>query len=180
MLAAAGRSGATDEILPLVYDELRRIAAARLAKTPSGNTLQPTALVHEAYLRLVGSNDTGWNGRRHFFAAAARAIRDTLVEQARRKARLKYGGERERVDLDVGQLLTDRPAEDVLAVDEALRKLESTDARAAKVVELRCFAGLSEAETAAALGASERTVRREWVYARNWLKRELTRSRRQE
>ncbi|MBI3843552.1 MAG: sigma-70 family RNA polymerase sigma factor [Planctomycetes bacterium] len=180
MLAAAGRSGATDEILPLVYDELRRIAAARLAKTPSGNTLQPTALVHEAYLRLVGSNDTGWNGRRHFFAAAARAIRDTLVEQARRKARLKHGGERERVDLDVGQLLTDRPAEDVLAVDEALRKLESTDARAAKVVELRCFAGLSEAETAAALGASERTVRREWVYARNWLKRELTRSRRQE
>jgi RNA polymerase sigma factor (TIGR02999 family) len=173
---ARGDKQAASDLLPLVYAELRTLAGARMARTPPGNTLQPTALVHEAYLRLVGLEDPGWKGRQHFFGAAARAMRDILVEQARRKARLKHGGGQRRVAVDPAELAIEPPAEDVLAVDEALRRLEREDPRCAEIVLLRYFAGLTEAETAAALGLSERTVRRDWRYARSWLQRELASS----
>lgn len=144
-----------------------------MAKTPPGNTLQATALVHEAYMRLVGSGDPGWKGRGHFFGAAAQAMRDILVEQARRKARLKRGGDRKRVNVDPDELAAEPQPEAILAIDEALGRLEQEDARSAEIVLLRFFAGLTEGEIAAGLGLSERTVRREWRYARSWLQREL-------
>jgi RNA polymerase sigma factor (TIGR02999 family) len=171
--AAAGDSDAARQLLPLVYAELRKLAESRLAKTPPGNTLQPTALVHEAYLRLVGSGDRGWQGRNHFFGAAAQAMRDILVEQARRKARIKHGGGRIRLDLDQVDVPAEPPPEEVLGVDEALAKLEKEDPRGAQVVVLRYFGGLSEPETAAVLGVSEATVVRDWRHARTWLFREL-------
>ncbi|MCP4246298.1 MAG: sigma-70 family RNA polymerase sigma factor [bacterium] len=174
--AARGEKRAAEELLPLVYAELRRLAEARMAKTPPGGTLQPTALVHEAYLRLVGSGDPGWKGRHHFFGAAAQAMRDILVEQARRKARLKRGGDRKRVDIDPANFAGEPQAEEIVAVDEALKRLEQQDARSAEIVLLRYFAGLTEAEIAAALDLSERTVRRDWRYARSWLQRELSRT----
>jgi RNA polymerase sigma factor (TIGR02999 family) len=159
--AAGGDSDAARHLLPLVYGELRKLAEARLAKTPPGNTLQPTALVHEAYLRLIGSGDPGWQGRNHFFGAAARAMRDILVEQARRKARIKHGGGRARLELDDVQLVVEPDPQEVLAVDEALAKLEKEDPRTAQVVILRYFGGLTEPETAAILDVSESTVVRE-------------------
>jgi len=171
--AAGGDSDAARQLLPLVYAELRKLAESRLAKTPPGNTLQPTALVHEAYLRLVGSGDPGWQGRNHFFGAAAQAMRDILVEQARRKSRVKHGGGLARLELDEVQTAEEPDPQEVLGVDEALAKLEKEDPRAAQVVVLRYFGGLTEPETAAVLEVSESTVVRDWKFARTWLFREL-------
>ena len=168
MLHAAERGDpeATRAVLPLVYDELRRLARNLMAKTPPGNTLQPTALVHEAYVRLVRNEDPGWNSRGHFFAAAAEAMRRILVEQARRKSRQKHGGGMKRVNVEDVDLPIDVAAEDILAIDEALGRLEATDKRKADVVKLRYFAGLTIEETARALGISEPTVERDWRFAR--------------
>lgn len=167
--AVKGDASAARELLPLVYHELHRLAQARMSKTPPGNTLQPTALVHEAYLRLVGNGDPGWNSRGHFFGAAAQAMRNILVEQARRKAAVKHGGQAARVAGAAEEPLFESPAEDILALDEALQKLERYDAEAARVVVFKHFAGLSDAEIAASLNISERTVRRDWRFARAWL-----------
>lgn len=173
--AAAGDRKAAADLLPLVYDELRRLAAARLADEPSGNTLQPTALVHEAYLRLVGAPDGDhWSHRGHFYAAAAEAIRRILVEHARRKKRVKHGGERQRLSLDVAESMVQAPSEDLTALDEALTRLTAHDPLKAEVVKLRFFAGLNMPEIAQALGLSLATVERYWTYARLWLYAELT------
>ena len=171
MLRAAelGDAEAAAAVLPLVYGELRKLAGAMMVKTPPGNTLQPTALVHEAYVRLVGKEDPGWNSRGHFFGAAAQAMRRILVEQARRKARRKHGGDLARVDADEADLPIEPPNEDMLALDEALKRLEDIDKRKADVVMLRYFAGLSIEEAAAALGVSEPTVERDWRFARAFL-----------
>jgi RNA polymerase sigma factor (TIGR02999 family) len=177
LLNAIGRGDphAAAELLPFVYDELRRLAAARLADEPSGNTLQPTALVHEAYLRLVGSPDGDhWNHRGHFFAAAAEAIRRILVENARRKKRDKHGGGRQRVSLEVAESMAQAPSEDLLALDEALTRLTAHDPIKAEVVKLRFFAGLTMPEVAQTLGLSLATAERYWTYARLWLYAELT------
>lgn len=174
--AAQGDLQAAEELLPLVYDELRTLARARLRKVPPGQTLQPTALVHEAYLRVVGHEDPGWDSRGHFFAAAALAMRDILVEQARRKLAKKRGGDRCRVDTDQVEPAVMPPSEDVLAVDEAVHRLEQDDPRKGQIVNLRYFAGLTSAETASALGVSVGTIEREWRYIRAWLQRELTAS----
>ena len=172
--AAAGDPNAAAALLPLVYDELRKVAAARLAQERPGQTLQATALVHEAYLRLAGSApDPGWNGRGHFFAAAAEAMRRILVETARRKGRLKRGGERRRLDIGGNEPAAEAPAEDLLAVDEALTALAAVHPEAAALVKLRYFAGLTLAEAAAATGLSESTADRRWRYARAWLSRWL-------
>jgi RNA polymerase sigma factor (TIGR02999 family) len=161
------------ELLPIVYAELRQLAGALAGRLPPGQTLQPTALVHEAYLRLVGDRDPGWNGRRHFFGAAARAMRDILVEQARRKGAQKHGGGGRRVELTEGLAVIEPPAEDVLAVDEAIQKLQAEKPNLAEVAMLRYFAGLSVDETAAVLGMSASTLAREWRFARAWLVRQL-------
>lgn len=166
---------ASRDLLPLVYDELRRLAQVRMAHEPPGQTLQPTALVHEAYLRVTEGTRPDWNSRGHFFAAAARAMRRILVEQARRKAREKHGGGHRRADVEVNDLPVsiEKPLGDVLAVDEAVQKLEAEDERKGQIVNLRYFAGLTAEETAAALGLSDRTVRREWRFIKVWLRREL-------
>ncbi len=171
--AAAGDSDAAAALLPLVYEELHRLAQARLRRTPPGNTLQTTALIHEAYLKLVGSGDPGWSGRHHFFGAAARAMREILVDQARRKASAKHGGGVRRVDLDQAEIVLDEPPESLLALDGALKKLEAEEPRLGEIVMLRYFAGLTQGETAAALGVSERTIERDWRYIKAWLRREL-------
>ena len=173
--AVDGDPRAAEDLLPLVYDELRTLARARLRKIPPGQTLQPTALVHEAYLRVIGNQDPGWDGRGHFFAAAARAMRDILVEQARRKMALKRGGDRRRVAAEQAEPVFEPPTDDVLAVHEAVKRLEQDDPRKGQIVNLRYFARLTTAETAAALGVSVGTVEREWRYIRAWLQRELTR-----
>lgn len=170
----AGDATASGELLPIVYEELRKLARSLMAKTPPGNTLQPTALVHEAYLRLVGSEDPGWNGRGHFFGAAAQAMRHILVEQARRKARQKHGGDRKRLDADEIDIPIDIPVEDMIALDEALERLRAHDARKAEVVTLRYFAGLTIEETAKALNVTERTVERDWRFARALLNQQLS------
>jgi RNA polymerase sigma factor (TIGR02999 family) len=169
-----GDPNAGEQLLPLVYDELRKLAARKLAQEKSGQTLQATALVHEAYLRLVGPDDARrWDGRGHFFAAAAEAMRRILVEQARRKKALRRGGRA------IGQVLREddrvsAPVNDeVLDLDEALRKFEAVDRQAAQVVKLRIFAGMTIEESAQALGVSTRTADRCWAYARAWLSREL-------
>ncbi|MHC4217881.1 MAG: sigma-70 family RNA polymerase sigma factor [Planctomycetota bacterium] len=171
ILKAIGEPGsaAADELLPLVYDELRKLAANRMAHEPSGLTLQATALVHEAYMRLVGDRDVPWDGRGHFFAAAAEAMRRILVEQARKRARLKRGGGKKRVPLDVADPAADEDSTDLVALDEALRRMEQQDPRMHEVVMLRFFAGLSVEDTAAALDVSPRTVKRDWQCARAWL-----------
>jgi RNA polymerase sigma factor (TIGR02999 family) len=171
---ARGDAHAAAELLPLVYDELRRLAAARLAAEPSGHTLQPTALVHEAYLRLVGSPDgDSWDNRGHFFAAAAEAMRRLLVESARRKERYKHGGGRQRVGLEAAEPLVRAPSEDLVALDEALTRLTAHDPVKAEVVKLRYFAGLTMPEIARSVGLSLATVERYWTYARIWLYAEL-------
>lgn len=165
--ARAGDPRAATDLLPLVYDELRKLAQARMVKTPPGNTLQPTALVHEAYLRLIGNESTAWNSRGHFFAAAAQAMRQILVDQARRKSSRKHGGEHTRVELDeIEPAFEADRLTDVLELDEALNQLQLTDGRKAKIVMLRYFAGLTNEETAAALDVSVSTVEREWRFAR--------------
>jgi RNA polymerase sigma factor (TIGR02999 family) len=165
-----GDVGASEQLLPLVYDELRKLAAQRLAQEKPGQTLQATALVHEAYLRLVGSGDPGWGGRGHFFAAAAEAMRRILVENARRKARLKAGGDRRRVDLGAVEPVIEGSAVDLIALDEALTALEARDKRKADLVRLRFFAGLTIEQAAAALGISAATANNDWSYAKSWLR----------
>jgi len=163
-------AGAPAELLPLVYDELRRLAAQRLSHELPGQTLDATALVHEAYLRLVGATGGAhWDNRGHFFAAAAEAMRRILVENARRKHTLKRGGDRARQKLDEAELLAPQPREDLLALDEALTQLAATDRAAADLVQLRYFGGLSIPEAAHVLGISPRTADRLWTYARAWL-----------
>jgi RNA polymerase sigma factor (TIGR02999 family) len=161
------------ELLPAVYAELRRLAGAMTSRLPPGQTLQPTALIHEAYLKLVRDRDPGWEGRRHFFGAAAQAMREILVDQARRKASIKRGGRGQRIELDDGLALIEPPAEDVLALDEALKKLQAEKPHLAEVVMLRYFTGLSLEETAGVVGRSVSTLSREWRFARAWLAREL-------
>lgn len=169
-----GDPSAANRLLPLVYDELRKLAAARLADEKPGQTLQPTALVHEAYVRLVGGGQPqDWNGRGHFFGAAAEAMRRILVEQARRKRRRKHGGERRRVDFDEALGLADGASPDLLALDDVLTRFEKVDADAAGVVKLRYFAGLTMPEVAEALDISLRQAERNWTYAKTWLHREL-------
>ncbi len=170
-----GDPQAASQLLPLVYDELRKLAAHRLAHQTPGQTLQPTALVHEAYLRLVDDPEgRDWDSRGHFFAAAAEAMRRILVENARRKGRRKRGGGLTRRDLDTAEPLAEpEVCEDLLALDEALTKLASADPQAAQLVQLRYFAGLSIPEAAQALGISPRSADRLWAYARVWLLREV-------
>lgn len=172
---SGGDPQAAEHLLPLVYDELRKLAAQKLAHEKPGQTLQPTALVHEAYLRLVAAGgpsgeEAEWDSRGHFFAAAAEAMRRILVENARRKSRVKHGGQRQRVDLDEGQVPDRAPPEEILALDEALTQLAQEDATAARVVQMHFFAGLSIEETAQALGMSRATAYRHWTYARAWLR----------
>jgi RNA polymerase sigma factor (TIGR02999 family) len=165
-----GDPHAAEQLLPLVYDELRRLAAQRLAQEKPGQTLEATALVHEAYLRLVDVNRVShWDSRGHFFAAAAEAMRRILIDQARRKQRAKRGGGRHRVSLDKSLCLAEGPDEDVLALDEALAKLARAAPAKAELVKLRYFAGLSLEEAGRVLGISHRTAKRHWVYARAWL-----------
>ena len=171
--ATAGDRQAAAELLPLIYDDLRKLARSRMAKLAPGQTLQPTALVHEAYARVIGSGDPGWDGRGHFFAAAAQAMRNILVDQARRKGALKRGGGRQRLELQDGDLAIQPPREDILALDEALRRLEADDPRKGRIVNLRYFAGLTAEETAAALDVSVGTVEREWRYIKAWLHTQL-------
>lgn len=168
-----GDSRAAAELLPLVYEELRRLARSRMAGESPGQTLQPTALVHEAYLRLLGASDVKWDGRGHFFGAAALAMRRILVERARARGRIKRGGGAARVPLEDAALATEPPPDELLALDEALDRLAAYDKRKADVVMMRYFAGLSIDETAAALGVSPATVKNEWAFARAWLHREI-------
>lgn len=163
-----------DDLLPLVYDELRRLAAVHLAQERPGQTLQPTALVHEAYLRLAdGQRGAGWDNPRHFFAAASEAMRRILVERARSKASIKRGGALRRLDIDEQLLVDDEKSAELLALDEALAELEKHDAEAAQIVKLRYFGGLTHQEAAAALSISRRAADRLWTLARTWLYRRL-------
>jgi RNA polymerase sigma factor (TIGR02999 family) len=176
-----GDPQAAAQLLPLVYDELRQLAAAKLAQEKPGQTLQATALVHEAYLRLVASpeckrgEEPHFNSRGHFFAAAAEAMRRILIENARRKGRVRRGGGLRRVGLDEAQLLTDGPNEDLLALDDALNRLAELDPVRAELVKLRFFAGLTMPEAAAVLGISLTTAERYWTFARAWLHAEMSR-----
>jgi len=172
--AQAGDRQAAADLLPLVYAELRELARARLAREAPGQTLQPTALVHEAYLRVAGDSHVSWEGRQHFFFAAARAMREILVEQARRKAGPKRGGDRSRQDLDDACAILEPPSGDVLAVHEALKELEERDPLEAQIVLLRYFTGLTMDETAEVLGLAERTLDRHWRYVRAWLMKRLS------
>ncbi|HMF12181.1 MAG TPA: sigma-70 family RNA polymerase sigma factor [Gemmataceae bacterium] len=166
-----GDPHAAEQLLPLVYDELRKLAARRLAQEKPGQTLQATALVHEAYLRLVGNQD--FENRRHFFAAAAEAMRHVLVDRARRRKRTKQGGGWQRVPLDEAIAASTSAPDELLAIDEALTRLEKDDPQAAAVVKLRYFAGLSADETAHSLGISRASVYRHWNFARAWLLQEI-------
>lgn len=170
--AGAGDDQAASALLPLVYEQLRRIAEVRMRGERRDHTLQPTALVHEAYARLVGAGEVAWRGRGHFFVAAAEAMRRILVEHARARGRLKRAGGRARLKLDMGtvaDLAGDDKAEEIIALDAALRRLQEQRPRVAQVVQLRFFAGLTVDETAAALGVSPRTVDLDWAFARAWL-----------
>jgi RNA polymerase sigma factor (TIGR02999 family) len=169
-----GDAAAAEQLLPLVYDELRKLAAQRLAREKPGQTLQATALVHEAYLRLVGAGDPGWSSRGHFFAAAAEAMRRILVENARRKAGPRAGGDHRRVDLDAVEPAIDDPPVDLIALDEALTALEARDKRKADLVRLRYFAGMSIEQAARALGISVATANNDWSYAKSWLRLAMT------
>jgi RNA polymerase sigma factor (TIGR02999 family) len=165
-----GDPRASEELLPLVYDELRKLAAQKLAQERLGQTLQASGLVHEAYVRLVGNEgDIEWGNRGHFFGAAAEAMRRILIENARRKGRIRHGGELRRVDLDSEVALSDESSTNLLALDEALERLAAEEPAAAQVVKLRYFAALTIEETAATAGISVRTVNRHWAFARAWL-----------
>jgi RNA polymerase sigma factor (TIGR02999 family) len=166
-----GDPRAAEQLLPLVYDELRKLAAVRLAQERPGQTLQATALVHEAYLRLVGDGGLHWNSRGHFFAAAAEAMRRILVDRARRKAAAKRGGEFARIELDQDIALAAEVKEDLIALDAALERLAAEYPVQAELVKLRYFGGLSLPDAASALGLSERTAGRHWAFARAWLRR---------
>jgi RNA polymerase sigma factor (TIGR02999 family) len=170
----AGDPKAGDQLLPLVYEELRKLAAVKMAQEKPGQTLQATALVHEAWLRLAGPDEQkAWNSRGHFFGAAAEAMRRILVDRARQKARIRHGGDMERVDLDHVTIATEDSDGTVLAIHEALEKLAVESPQKAEIVKLRYFTGLEHAEIARALGVSEPTVRRHWAYVRSWLYAEL-------
>ena len=172
-LRGADREAALERLLPLVYDELRALARARLRGERPDHTLQATALVHEAYLRLLGAEAPPWSDRAHFFHAAAEAMRRILIDHARRRGRIKRGGDRVRVPLEAATLATEPDLDRLMALDEAIRRLDEQEPRVADVVRLRFFAGLSVAETAAALELSERSVNRDWALARAWLYRAL-------
>ncbi len=167
--AQKGDPQAADELLPLVYDELRKLAAHKMAQQPPGQTLQATALVHEAWLKLVGSGREHWEGRRHFFSAAAEAMRHILIDRARKRLAIRHGAGQQRLDIDEVEVAAPVEQETVLALNEALDELEKTDPAKAEVVKLRFFIGLSERETAEILGLSERTIERYWSYAQAWL-----------
>ena len=168
-----GEAQAAEELLPLVYDELRRLAAHKMAHEPPGQTLQPTALVHEAWLRLAGSENQRWANRGHFFAVAAEAMRRILIERARRRQRVRHGGGQERVDVDEVEIAAPESDERLLQVHEALNQLAREDREKAEVVKLRFFVGLTDREVAELLGLSERTVERHWAYAKAWLFRAM-------
>ncbi len=168
-----GDPKATDELLPLVYEELRRLAAQKMAHEAAGHTLQPTALVHEAWLRLAGEENQKWDGRGHFFAAAAESMRRILIERARRKNALKRGGDFQRVNLDDVDVAALADDDTLLLINDALEKLEKEDPDAAQVVKLRFFAGLTNEEAGQVLGVTSRTAKRYWTFARAWLFQEL-------
>ncbi len=164
-----GDAGSSEDLLPVVYEELRRLAMSRMAKEASGQTLQATALVHEAWLRLVQDGDRTWQNRAHFFGAAAEAMRRILIENARRKSRLKRGGDLLRVDLGDVELVDTTPDEKILLINEALEQMETSDPEKARVVVLKFFGGLTNQEVAENLGVTERTVERHWAFAKAWL-----------
>jgi RNA polymerase sigma factor (TIGR02999 family) len=169
-----GDATAADELLPLVYEELRHLAAYKMSKESPGHTLQATALVHEAYIRLVGSENQNWSSRTHFFSAAAEAMRRILIDNARRKQRLKRGGGQQKVNIDNALLPFEEPSTNLLALDEALAKLAKDDPIKAKLVELRFFAGLTMEQAASVLGIAHSTADEHWAYARAWLRLEIT------
>lgn len=175
LLEAAGEGDprAAQKLLPLVYEQLRKAAQKQMAGERPDHTLQATALVHEAYLRLVGSHERTWENRAHFYVAATEAMRRILIEHARKRKRVKRGGDRQRIPLSSAYLAEEACPEDIVSVDSAIRRLEERDSRMASIVRLRFFAGLGVEETAETLGLSDRTVRREWALARAWLHREL-------
>ncbi len=171
--AAAGQQQASEELLPLVYEELRRLAAARMAQEASGHTLQATALVHEAWVRLTGGTEQKWANRAHFFSSASEAMRRILIESARRKARIKRGGDLVRMELEDLDLAAASPDEMVLLVDDALARFKQEDPEKAKIVVMKFFGGLTSQEVADTLGVTERTVERQWAYAKAWLFRDI-------
>jgi RNA polymerase sigma factor (TIGR02999 family) len=175
ILQAMGRGDerTLDELLPLVYEELRHLAAARMAQESAGHTLQPTALVHEAWMRLVGDGDRTWKNRAYFFGAAAEAMRRILIESARHKSRLKYGGGQERLNIEDVDLAGTTPDEKVLLINDALEQLEKEHPERSRVVVLKYFGGLTNKEVAELLGIGERTVDRHWVCAKEWLFRKV-------
>ena len=170
-----GDEKATDELLPLVYEELRVLAAQKLSRESPGQTLQATALVHEAYLKLLGNASSSWNSRGHFFISAAEAMRRILIDNARRKLRRKHGCDYQRVDLAEADSFVAEPSDDVIALDEALKKLAKEDQTKANLVKLRCFAGLTLKQAADVLGISRSSASRYWSYARAWLYHEISR-----
>ena len=169
-----GDKRAIDQLVPALYQELRQLAAFKLCRERPGQTLQPTALVHEAYLRLAGEEGRNWKSRTHFFAAAAEAMRRILIENARRKHRLKRGAGLQRVDLDQAETASGQSAEELIAVDEALTKLADVDKTKAEIVKLRYFGGLTLEQAADVLGISPTTAKRHWTYARAWLYKAIT------
>ncbi len=175
ILQAIGQNdeGALEKLLPLVYEELRQLATARMARESAGHTLQPTALVHEAWLRLVGDGERTWKNRAYFFAAAAEAMRRILVEHARRKTRLKYGGGQERLNIEEVELAGAEPDAKILLVNAALQQMETSHPERARIVVLKYFGGMTNKEVAETLGISERSVDRHWVCAKTWLYHEI-------
>jgi RNA polymerase sigma factor (TIGR02999 family) len=166
---ARGESSASEDLLPLVYNELRKLAAARMAREQPGQTLQATALVHEAWMELAGNDDRNWQNRAHFFGAAAHAMRRIMMMTARRKSRLKHGGGQVRMNIDEQEIAENSPDEKILLIDEGLKQLEKVDPQQARIVEMKFFGGLTNLEVAQNLEISERTVDREWACAKAWL-----------
>lgn len=171
-----GDARAADELLPLVYQELRQLAAQKMSHEQPGQTLQATALVHEAYIKLVGAEAQNWSGRTHFFAAAAEAMRRILIDNARRKQRLKRGGARQKIDLNNAEISIEAPSDDLVALDEALEMLAKMDKVKADLVKLRYFAGLTLEQAAGLLNLPERTAKRYWAHARAWLFQQVNKS----
>jgi RNA polymerase sigma factor (TIGR02999 family) len=164
-----GESGASEDLLPLVYQELRRLAALRMAQELAGQTLQPTAVVHEAWLRLAGKGSQVWESRAHFFGAAAEAMRRILIENARRKSRLKRGGGQSRLNIDDVDPAQVTPDDKILLINEALERLQAEDPEKARIVVMKFFGGLTNQEVSENMGVTERTVERQWAYAKAWL-----------
>jgi RNA polymerase sigma factor (TIGR02999 family) len=173
LLNQQDQSCALDDLLPLIYQDLRRLAAARMAGEAAGHTLQPTALVHEAWLRLFAGGDRRWQNRAHFFAEAAQAMRRILIERARRRLRVRHGGGLVRVDIESIDLAGATPDDKVLLIDDALERLEAEDAERAKIVVMKFFGGLTNQEVAEILGVTERTIERQWAFAKAWLFRSI-------